>query len=84
MRRRIEGLPELRAEMAARYRQLAADWYEATGEETTGWLNFAAALERGDEVQLPGWQVAPFVPGARLARHPTVIVAPDGSVSVPS
>ncbi len=79
MRRRVDASANLRAELAAWLREVEDQYFAATGERPR---STADELDAGGPVTLPGWIVGYYVRGVSV-HTPTVIVEPDGSVTVP-
>jgi len=81
-RRHIEAPPNLRAELAATYRDLAR--YYSTlelgpEEDPAGWTEMADAIEAGEPVVVSGWLVPAH--GVDIDPNDDLRVDPDGSLT---
>ena len=78
---------EIRAWIAESLRESAEQLYPVAREtmgagcDPAGWLRKADALDAGEPVVLPGWQVAEFIAGPYPAMVPAFQIEPDGSVT---
>jgi len=80
-RRHIEAPPNLRAELAATYRDLAKRHYSTLAlgpeEDPAGWTTTADAIEAGEPVVVSGW----LVPAHGVDPNDDIRVDPDGSLT---
>ena len=73
--------------MAADLRESAEMFYPVAretmgaGHDPAGWLRKADALDDGEPVVLPGWQVANYIEGPHPAMVTAFRLEPDGSVT---